>query len=124
MFKLKALVKQLNYEPVRSYSYYDDGDYGKVLINIKGIGKLKKSDIKVEIKQRSFSVKIDDFEGKALIFAVPKTHNKFVSEESKFFLKENKIVLKMKKLNVKEEFSNLYKVKMIGEEPSDDEKEN
>ena len=115
-------INKIIYEPLRTYSFYDDGDYGKVLIKLAGVEKLQKNDLKVNFDKRSLEIKINNLNDKAYVFAVPKTHLKLETDQCSYFLKKDKIVLKLKKFNSKEEFTALHKQKMIGEIPSDEDK--
>ena len=99
--------KKLFYEPLRNYSFYDDDEYGKVLVTLPGVEALKKQDIKATFAKRSLEIKIDDFSKKAYVFAVPVTDIKLDAEGCSFFLKKDKIVLKLKKQDPKVSFTSL-----------------
>lgn len=106
------------YKPISSYSFYDDDDYVKIILNISGV---QKQQVTCLLEERKLEAKIDNLREENYIFRITKTHDKYVSNEISFVVKADKIILKLKKKNPKVSVFSLYKQKMIGEVPSDDE---
>lgn len=104
------------------YSFYDNGDqWVKVLLELKEVGKLDKGQLKGEFLPRSFGLKIHGYEGKDWIFRVPRLHFKINPDKCKFLLKPDKIIISLCKYKENDNWFTLFKQKMVGEVPSDDE---
>lgn len=61
------------YETITKYSFLDDEKKVKVYIELPGIGNVPADKIHSRFLDRSFEVKIHDYNGKNWIFAVPMT---------------------------------------------------
>ena len=111
-----------NYASIDKYTFYDNEDmWVKVLLDLPKIGEVEKSNMKAEFLPRSFAFKINGYEGKNRIFRVPRLHFKINPEKSKFVLKPNKIIISLYKHKENDQWFTLFKKKMVGEIPSDDE---
>lgn len=82
---------------------------------------MEKSSMKAEFMPKSFSFKIHGYEEKNRIFKVPRLHFKINPEKCKFILKPNKIIISLCKHKDSDQWFTLFKKKMVGEIPSDDE---
>merc|ERR1711935_25578 len=88
--------KVVNYTPITKYTFYDNNDqWVKVLLDLQGIGSIDKENLKGEFLPRSFAFKIHGYEGKDLIFRVPKLHFKINPDKCKWILKPNKIIISL-----------------------------
>jgi hypothetical protein len=63
----------------------------------------------------SIEVRIFDYNGKNLIFAIPRTENLLRPQESKVIQKENKLIISIMKNVPSDNWSSLHKVNCIGE---------
>lgn len=68
---------------------------------------------------RSFEVKIYDFNGKNWIFAVPRTQCQILVKESKLIKKGDKLIVKIGKVAEGDNWFSLHKTKMVGEKELD-----
>ena len=96
-------------------------NFVRVLLELNDIGKIDKESLKGEFLPRSFAFKIHGYEGKDWIFRVPKLHFKINPDKCKWLLKPNKIIISLNKYKESDSWFTLFKQKMVGEVPSDDE---
>lgn len=68
---------------------------------------------------RSFEIRINEFNGKNWIFAVPKTQCLILTKSSKITVKPNKIIVSLAKMAEADNWFSLHKVKCIGEKDTD-----
>ena len=119
LFPIKPQQSEKLYKPITSYSFYDDGDFVKVFLNLSGVSK---NQVTYKLGERYLECKAEDFKGQNHLFRVTKTHDKYEEGAISMIIKTDKIVLKLKKKDPKSSVFSLYKQKMIGEIPSDEEK--
>ena len=120
--KIVPQVKAKSYKPISSYSFYEDGKkFVKVILNLPKMDSAGEKKINVVLKRRMLEVTVDDLEGVNYIFKVTRLHNKYVEDHVSFVVKADKIIVKMEKEDPKDNVFSLYKQKMVGEVPSEDE---
>lgn len=91
----------------------------KVYIPLEGIGKLSEDKIHSRFLDRSFEVKIYDYNGKNWIFAVPKTQCQIFIKESKVIKKDNQLIVKLGKIAEGDNWFSLHKTRCVGEKDLD-----
>ena len=91
----------------------------RVYIPLPGIGGLPADKIITRFLDRSFEIKIHDFLGKNMIFAVPKTQCVMLSKGCKITVKSDKIIVSLAKVAESDNWFSLHKVKCIGEKDTD-----
>ena len=86
----------------------------RVLLDLKGIEKVDLSNITARFFERSFELKIRNYEGKNWLFGIGKTHYKINPEQCKFTVKPNKIYITLRKIKKDDHWFSLYKTRTIG----------
>jgi hypothetical protein len=70
-------IPQDYFQPITKYSFYEADDWNvRVIVELKGVGKLPKESFVSRFLERSFDLKIFNYQGKNWVFGVGKTHNK------------------------------------------------
>lgn len=85
-------------------------------MEINGIGKQVKEKFESRFLDKSFELKIVDFNEKNYIFAVPRLANQIIPEQSKWWTKDNKVIIKLKKFKKEDNWASLFKTKAIGDD--------
>ena len=90
----------------------------RVTIELKGLNKHPKDKMISRFLDRSFEIKLLDFEGKNLNFAVPKLQCKIVPEKSKFWItsKGDKMIISLHKIKKDDNWYSLFRTKAIGDD--------
>lgn len=86
----------------------------RVYIDLPDIGAIPADKITSRFLDRSFEVRIHDYQGKNWIFAVPKTQCLILTKSSKVTVKPNKIIVSLAKMAEADNWFSLHKVKCIG----------
>jgi calcyclin binding protein len=90
-----------------------------VYIPLPGIGSIPAENITSRFLDRSFEVKIRNYNGKNWIFAVPKTQCQILVKKSKVAQKADKLIVSLGKMADSDNWFSLHKVKCIGEKDTD-----
>lgn len=91
----------------------------RVNLEIKDIHKHPVEYIEARFLDKSFEIKIRDFNGKNLKFAVPKLQCRINAALCKFDIKENKISVALRKNKKGDNWFSLFKTKTVGGDDSD-----
>mmetsp|Transcript_50565 Transcript_50565/g.58188 ORF Transcript_50565/g.58188 Transcript_50565/m.58188 type:complete len:200 (+) Transcript_50565:35-634(+) len=118
-YSMKELKIVENFENLSKYTYYEDDDKVKVLLDLAGVQAHPKENIEARFLGKSFELKVRGFNGKNYKFAVPKLQHRISPDECKFFLKTDKIVVSLKKANAKDVWFSLFRQKAVGGDESD-----
>lgn len=88
----------------------------RVVLEFKAIDKHPKEKIHSRFLDRSFEIKILDYGGKNLHFAVPKLQCKIKPAESKFWVKGDKLIIQLAKFKNDDNWFALFRTKAIGDD--------
>jgi hypothetical protein len=91
----------------------------RVVVELKGIGKIAKDNFKSRFLERSFELKIHSYEGKNWVFGIGRTMNRMNPEGGRFTVKDDKILITLKKAKKEDNWFSLVPVKTIGGHDSD-----
>ena len=88
----------------------------RVILDLKNIHKHPKNFIVCRFFDRSFEIKILNYNGRNYAFAVPKLQYKIDPNNYTIVIKEDKINVNLRKANTKDNWHSLYKTKAIGDD--------
>mmetsp|Transcript_84573 Transcript_84573/g.182315 ORF Transcript_84573/g.182315 Transcript_84573/m.182315 type:complete len:110 (+) Transcript_84573:405-734(+) len=103
--------------------FYDDGETVKIIVTVEGLTRADENIVELKSQVRSVSLQIRGLFGKNFQFSVPKLFNRIEEQGNRRIVKDGKVTISLKKKNKSKHWSDLYKVKYIGEKDGDSDKE-
>ena len=93
--------------------------YKRIVVELKGLGKLPADNIRPRFFERSFEIKIYDYSGKNWVFGIGRTQCAINIEGSKILVKGDKLLVTLRKVKKDDNWFSIHKVKTIGGHDSD-----
>lgn len=106
----------LKYKVLSTYSIYEASkQIVKVLITLKDVQDLPKENIKTFFSENSLEVKVIGLKNLNYSFGVPRLYKSIDPEKSEVRTEKDKLVIRLRKAKDDDHWSELYRVKGIGE---------
>jgi hypothetical protein len=110
----------LSFKTLSKYSFYEaTKQIVKVNVSLAGVEKLPKENIKSKFSKTSLEVKIIGLNGVNYCFAVPKLSKEIDPEKSEVRTVMDSIVIRLRKAKEDDHWSELFKIKYVGEKDYD-----
>ncbi|CAD8197814.1 unnamed protein product [Paramecium pentaurelia] len=112
--------KPIHYNNITKFAFWDVDEMNvRVVVELKDIAKHPLDKFQARFFERSFEIKIHDYQNKNWTFGVARTQCKLDSANSKFTLKGDKILITLRKVKKEDNWFSIHKQKTIGGDDSD-----
>ncbi|CAK59544.1 unnamed protein product (macronuclear) [Paramecium tetraurelia] len=112
--------KPIHYNNITKFAFYDADEMNvRVVVELKDIAKHPLEKFQARFFEKSFEIKIHDYQNKNWTFGVARTQCKLDAANSKFTLKGDKILITLRKVKKEDNWFSIHKQKTIGGDDSD-----
>ncbi|CAD8104902.1 unnamed protein product [Paramecium sonneborni] len=110
-----ATQKPIHYNNITKFAFWDVDEMNvRVVVELKDIAKHPLEKFQARFFERSFEIKIHDYQNKNWTFGVARTQCKLDAANSKFTLKGDKILITIRKVKKDDNWFSIHKQKTIG----------